>query len=193
MPAVTIVSGSDVSYTALLSVCESVVESTLLWEGCQKLFDPEVFLWRMFDRRDKNHSARKELVMGLVLIAEDEDKSFEEMFVETLEEMGLRFVRAKTLQEAIILFDENKEDLIGIVVDGCLNSNGILDGPYLVEHVRRQGWSGIIIPASQSDDNNAHMVELGATRKPYAENFRAKKESAIDLLLREMRKAKLIG
>ncbi len=131
--------------------------------------------------------------MGLVLIAEDEDKSFEEMFVETLEEMGLRFVRAKTLQEAIILFDENKEDLIGIVVDGCLNSNGILDGPYLVEHVRRQGWSGIIIPASQSDDNNAHMVELGATRKPYAENFRAKKESAIDLLLREMRKAKLIG
>ncbi|MBP9771385.1 MAG: response regulator [Candidatus Pacebacteria bacterium] len=131
--------------------------------------------------------------MGIVLIAEDDDRAFEEMFVETLEEMGVTVIRAKTLQEGIEMFDANKEQLSGVVVDGCLNNRHILDGLDLVEHIRRQGWGGIIIPASQSDDNNERMVQLGATRKPYASGFRVEKESAINLLRREMRKAKIFA
>ena len=131
--------------------------------------------------------------MGIVLIAEDEDKAFEEMFVETLEEVGFKVIRAKSLGEAISLFDENKENLRGVVVDGCLNNHGTLDGGELIEYIRAQGWDGIIIPASQSDDNNVRMVQLGATKKPHASGFRAEKESAITMLRREMRRAKIFA
>ncbi|MDD4290580.1 MAG: response regulator [Patescibacteria group bacterium] len=73
-------------------------------------------------------------------------------------------LHAYTLEEAQKIFCENL-DIDLILIDGCLNENGVLDTVPFVKMARQNGFQGIIIAMSSDNEFNTKLVEAGCDKQ----------------------------
>lgn len=93
-----------------------------------------------------------------ILVAEDsQDIRF--MISRSLKRAGFEVLEAQNPEEALRLYEQNK-DMAGAIVDGTLLER--YDGIKLVEELRRKGFEGTIVGHSTEADTERRFKEAGA-------------------------------
>ncbi len=72
---------------------------------------------------------------------------------------------ATTLTEGEHLFRTHVHDLALIIVDGCVDSQNMLDSLPLIHRIRRVGYSGPMWATSNHQPYRALMLQAGCTRE----------------------------
>lgn len=95
-----------------------------------------------------------------------------------LEELGIEAIIANTLAEAEALFTQHKDQLDGIIIDGCVDGEEF-DAPPFIYWVMGQGFEGVFMANSLSPDYNAAMMEIGCTVAAHKDTAARKMSKAL--------------
>lgn len=95
-----------------------------------------------------------------------------------LEELGIEAIIANTLAEAEVLFTQHKDQLDGIILDGCVDGEEF-DAPPFIYWVMVQGFEGVFMANSLNPGHNATMMKIGCT-------VAAHKDTAARIMAREL-------
>ena len=95
-----------------------------------------------------------------ILLVEDSE-DWQKLLVKIFERWGFVVTLAKSIEEAETCFMDKMEFDI-VIMDGCLNSNDVLNSLPLIQKIRNEfGYSGLMIASSGSLGYVRLMVKAG--------------------------------
>lgn len=100
----------------------------------------------------------------IILMVDDDIDTYEYIAEYWLKNSDYTLITATTLDAGWKLYTENKESIVGIIMDGCIASN--LDAPDtlpLIQSIRTDGFTGPMVAASLDPSFCKLMVEAGCT------------------------------
>lgn len=101
--------------------------------------------------------------MKKILVIEDKE-IYVRLYGDLVRLPGIEIVSVTTLSAARLAFSENKEQIVAIVMDECLEGDGqTFDTEELTEEIKQSGFSGPIIASSSSPDINNLLMAAGCT------------------------------
>lgn len=99
----------------------------------------------------------------IVLIIEDSE-DFVFLMKEYLRLAGIDAIAANNYREAMLIFNQQREDIQAIILDACLESHEIDTLP-LLKKLIQAGFSGPIVAGSMHEKHNELLKAAGATHQ----------------------------
>ena len=117
--------------------------------------------------------------MNTVLVVDDRYR-FVRLHVDNLHGSNLQVVTATSLDELTAMYERHRDELAGIILDGCVPGDKLNTLPFIqaVYSDRQEGlFNGLLIAASSDPSYRQAMVQHGCTHE-------APKSEAAELLRR---------
>ena len=133
-------------------------------------------------------SPQKELPR--ILIIED-DQMTQKLLAFRLKK-DAEILQATTLKEAedvLLWYKEEKKDIYIIILDGCIQSGATFNTLPILKLILENGFDGIVIAASSSEENNKIMVACNPVQVITSDRKKRTLELALNHLARFYRKS----
>ncbi|GEM_PF-2822307 len=95
------------------------------------------------------------------------------------QEPDLEVLTAASAEAAIVMYEQRGEEIIAMIVDGEMGTGKT--GPEFIYDIRKAGYQGYLIAASENEGMNERMM-MGRGGRKGADSFTLNKRDAVKLL-----------